>query len=46
MRIPSLAFALAAWVVPGFEVSGFGWAVLGALLVSLFSSFIGLSARD
>ncbi len=36
------AFALAAWVVPGFEVSGFGWAVLGALMVSLFSAFIGL----
>ncbi len=38
------AFALAAKVVPGFEVSGCGWAVVGALLVSVLSSFIGLFA--
>jgi putative membrane protein len=44
--VNGLAFALAAWVVPGFTVSGFGWAVLGALLVSLFSGFIGLATRD
>lgn len=36
------AFALAALVVPGFVVGGCGWAILGALLVSLFSWFIGL----
>lgn len=38
------AFALAAAVVPGFEVMGCGSAVLGALLVSLVSWFIGLFA--
>jgi putative membrane protein len=39
--VNGLAFALAAWVVPGFTVTGFGWAVLGALMVSLFSWFVG-----
>lgn len=39
--VNGVAFALAAWVVPGFSVAGFGWAVLGALLVSLFSWFVG-----
>ncbi len=36
------AFALAALVVPGFAVGGCGWAILGALVVSVFSWFIGL----
>ena len=35
------AFALAALVVPGFDVAGFGWAILGALVFSLISWFIG-----
>jgi len=33
----AICFALTAWVVPGFSVDGFWWAVLGALLVSLVS---------
>lgn len=44
--VNGLAFALAALVVPGFTVDGFGWAILGALLVSLFSGFVGLLAGD
>ena len=36
------AFALVALVVPGFAVEGCGWAILGALLVSVLSWFIGL----
>jgi putative membrane protein len=39
--VNGLAFGLAAFLVPGFGVSGFGWAVLGALLVSVMSAFIG-----
>jgi putative membrane protein len=35
------AFALAAALVPGFDVAGFGSAVLGALLVSLVSWVLG-----
>jgi putative membrane protein len=39
--VNGLAFALAAALVPGFEVAGFGWAVLGALLVGVISWFVG-----
>ena len=35
------AFALAAALVPGFEIAGFGSAILGALLVSLVSWVLG-----
>lgn len=35
--VNAAAFGLAAWFVPGFQVHGFGSAVLGALLTSLFS---------
>jgi len=33
----AICFALTAWVVPGFSVDGFGWALLGALMVSVVS---------
>jgi putative membrane protein len=39
--VNGLAFGLAAWMVPGFTVGGFGWAVLGALVVSVLSALIG-----
>ena len=39
--VNGVAFALAAWIVPGFEVEGLGWAMLGAALVGLVSWFIG-----
>lgn len=42
--VNGLAFALASWVVPGFSTASFGSAVLGALVVSLVSWFIGLFA--
>ena len=44
--VNGIAFALAAWLVPGFGVDGFGWAVLGALLVSIFSWFVGKFAGE
>jgi len=34
-------FALAATVVPGFEVRGFGSALLGWLVMSIFAWFLG-----
>jgi putative membrane protein len=34
-------FFLASKIVPGFEVAGFWWAVLGALVVGVISWFIG-----
>jgi putative membrane protein len=39
--VNGLAFWLAAWLVPGFGVRSFAWAVLGALLVGAVSWFIG-----
>ena len=33
----AICFGLTAWLVPGFSVDGFWWAVLGALLVSIVS---------
>lgn len=35
------AFGLAAALVPGFGVDSIGWAILGALVVSLVSWFVG-----
>lgn len=46
--VNGLSFGLAAWLVPGFSVNGLGPAMLGALVVSVLSWFIGLftGARD
>ena len=33
----AICFGLTAWLVPGFSVDGFWWALLGALLVSIVS---------
>jgi len=43
--VNGLAFALAAWVVPGFDVDSIGWAILGSIIVSLFSWFLGSFGR-
>jgi putative membrane protein len=42
--VNGVAFALSAGLVPGFTVDGFGWAVLGALVMSIVSGLIGLLA--
>ncbi len=39
--INGFAFALAAWIVPGFGVDSIGWAILGSLVVSVTSWFVG-----
>jgi len=45
--VNGLAFALAAFVVPGFAVDGLLWAMLGALVVGLVSWFVGaVSGQD
>jgi uncharacterized membrane protein YvlD (DUF360 family) len=38
-------FQLAAWVVPGFEVAGFWWAVLGALVFSIITFFLAAAVQ-
>jgi putative membrane protein len=44
--VNGLAFGLAAGLVRGFSVDGFGSAVLGALVVSIVSWVIGLVTKD
>lgn len=39
--VNGVAFALAAWLVPSFQVDGFGWAMLGAMVVAVTSWFVG-----
>jgi len=41
LLVNGFVFFLASKIVPGFEVAGFWWAVLGALVVGLISWFIG-----
>jgi putative membrane protein len=42
----AVVFALAAVLVPGFEVAGFGAAFLGAVIMSLVSMFIGSMLKE
>jgi putative membrane protein len=35
--VNAICLALAAWLVPGFTISGFGAAFLGALVISIIS---------
>jgi putative membrane protein len=44
--VNGFTFFIAAKIVPGFHVGGFWWAVLGALVVSIVSSFLGAFAGD
>ena len=43
--VNGLAFGLAAWLVPGFDVDSIGWAILGSIVVSLVSWFMGWFGR-
>ena len=44
--VNGVAFALAAFVVPGFTVASLGWAILGALVLSVASWFVGAFTND
>jgi putative membrane protein len=46
LLVNGFTFLLASKVVPGFGVSGFWWAVLGALVVSIVSAFVGSFVKD
>jgi putative membrane protein len=41
LLVNGFVFYLSSMVVPGFEVSNYWWAVLGAIVVSLISWFVG-----
>jgi putative membrane protein len=43
--VNGVAFGLAAAVVPGFDVDSIGWAILGSIVVSLISWFLGMFGR-
>ncbi len=40
LAVNGLAFGLAAWLVPGFSVAGFFWAIVGSIVVSVISLFL------
>jgi putative membrane protein len=46
LLVNGFTFFIAAKLVPGFHVGGFWWSVLGALLVSIISSFVGAFGGD
>lgn len=33
----AIMLELTAWIVPGFDINGFGWAILGAIVLALVS---------
>jgi len=41
LLLNALLFALVARIVPEFEVANLWWALLGAIILGLFSAFIG-----
>tara|TARA_Y100000588_G_C14034536_1_gene830142 strand:+ start:267 stop:551 length:285 start_codon:yes stop_codon:yes gene_type:complete len=43
--VNGLVFALAAFLVPGFSVCSFVWAMLGAFIVGFVSWLIGIGRR-
>jgi putative membrane protein len=40
--VNGVAFGLAAWLTPGFELDSFGSAILGAFVVGLFAWVLGM----
>ena len=45
----AIMLELTAWLVPGFDIDGFGWAMVGALvlaLVSLVTNRIGRKSEE
>ncbi len=44
--INALMILLADWLVPGFDVNGFWWALLFSLVVSLFNSLFSDLVKD
>ena len=41
----AIMLELTAWLVPGFGIEGFGWAILGALVLSIVSLVTGRIGR-
>ena len=43
--INAIVLGLTAWMVPGFHVYGFWSAIGGSIIISIVSSFLGVSGR-
>jgi putative membrane protein len=41
----AIMLELTAWLVPGFGIEGFGWAIVGALVLSIVSMVTGRIGR-
>ena len=46
LLVNGFTFLLASKMVPEFQVDGYWWAVLGAIVVSIVSSFVGAFSGD
>lgn len=44
--VNGVAFGLAAALVPGFTIDGFGWSMLGAVVVGVVSWMVGTLLRS
>ena len=44
--VNAICLALAAWFVPGFTISGFGAALLGAFVISVISWLLSVLLTD
>lgn len=43
----AIMLELTAWLVPGFDIDGFGWAIVGALVLSIISLLTSrIGAKD
>jgi putative membrane protein len=42
----AIMLELTAWLVPGFGIEGFGWAILGALVLSIVTLVTGRIGRQ
>jgi putative membrane protein len=42
----AIMLELTAWLVPGFAINGFGWAMVGAIVLSIFSLVTDRIGRD
>ena len=42
----AIMLELTAWLVPGFDIDGFGWAILGALVLAIVSLVTNRIGRE
>ena len=44
--INALLILVVTWIVPGFQVDGFWWAVIFSIVISLVSSFLNMLTKE